>query len=95
LRLDADEAETAMREAGVEPLDPYPGAGSPWRCMCGTCGTEVTPRYDDVRGGHAGCKWCARQAAAAGLRLDHETAAVLMIEHGLEPLEPYPGAGRQ
>jgi hypothetical protein len=95
LKLDGDQAAAVMRAAGVEPLEPYPGAGSPWRCRCVTCVTEVTPRYEDVRDGHAGCKWCARKAAAAGLRLDHETAAVLMIEHGLEPLEPYPGAGCQ
>jgi hypothetical protein len=28
-------------------------------------------------------------------RLDHEAAASFMIEHGLEPLEQYPGAGKQ
>jgi recombinational DNA repair protein (RecF pathway) len=95
LRLDADQAAATMREAGLEPLGAYPGAGSPWRCRCTGCGREVTPRYTDVRGGHAGCKWCAWQANAVRLRMDHETAAVLMIEHGLEPLEPYPGAGRR
>jgi hypothetical protein len=28
-------------------------------------------------------------------RLDHEVAASFMTEHGLEPLEQYPGAGKQ
>jgi hypothetical protein len=28
-------------------------------------------------------------------RLDHEAAASFLIEHGLEPLEQYPGAGKQ
>ena len=27
--------------------------------------------------------------------MQHETAASFMIEHGLEPLEQYPGAGKQ
>jgi hypothetical protein len=95
LRMDGDQAAAAMLEAGVEPLDPYPGAGSPWRCKCGTCGREVRPRFADVRSGHAGCKWRAWQASAAGQRLEHEAATALMIEHDLEPLGPYPGAGRQ
>ena len=56
---------------------------------------EVAARYQDVRGGHAGCKWCAWQANSATLRMDHEAAAVLMVEHGLEPLEPYPGANHR
>jgi len=64
------------------------GAGPP------RCGREVTPRYDDVRGGHRGCKWCAWQATAAALRMDHEIAAVTMIERHLEPLEQYPGSSR-
>ena len=55
----------------------------------------VTPRYTDVRGGHAGCKWCASQKAGLGQRMQHETATSFMIEHGLEPLEQYPAAGKQ
>jgi hypothetical protein len=94
LRLDADQVAATMRAAGLEPLEPYPGSGKPWRCRCAACGREVTPRYDDVRGGHGGCKWCAWQANAISLRMDYETAAVIMIENGLEPLEPYPGSGR-
>ena len=94
LRLDPEAAAGTMRDAGLEPLETYPGAGAPWRCRCTSCGREVTPRYDDVRGGHRGCKWCAWQATAASLRMDHETAAVTMIERDLEPLEPYPGSSR-
>jgi hypothetical protein len=95
LRLDPEVAVAAMRAAGLEPLQPYPGAGKPWKCRCTACGREVTPRYDDVRGGRSsGCKWCGWQATAVSLRMDHEAAAVTMIENGLEPLEPYPGSGR-
>jgi hypothetical protein len=84
-----------MRSAGLVPLEPYPGAGEPWRCHCLGCGQEVKPRYTDVRGGHGGCKWCAWQKAGLGQRIRHETAASFMIEHGLEPLDQYPGAGKR
>lgn len=94
-RLDPEAAATVMRAAGVEPIEPYRNSQSPWRCRCLSCGREVTPRYTDVRGRHAGCKWCAWRKAGVGQRLQHEIAASFMIEHGLEPLEQYPGAGKQ
>lgn len=94
LRLDPDQAAAVMKDSGLEPLVAYPGAGQPWKCQCGTCGRQVTPRYTDIRRGWGGCKWCATRANAANLRMDHDTAAATMIENGLQPLEPYPGSTR-
>ncbi len=95
IRLDSAAAAELMRAAGLAPLQPYPGAGEPWPCRCASCGREVTPRYNDVRTGHSGCKWCAKQLAGLGQRIEHEAAAAFMIEKGLEPLEPYSGSGKQ
>ena len=92
LSLDGDQAREVMLAAGVKPAEPYSGAGQPWRCRCLTCGREVNPRYTDVSGGHAGCKWCAWKAAGADRRVRHQDAATVMIGRGLEPLEPYPGS---
>jgi hypothetical protein len=94
IRLDSEAAADVMRAVGLVPLQSYPGANEPWPCRCLTCDQEVTPRYADVRGGH-GCNWCARRKAALALRTEHEIAASFMIEHGLEPLEQYPGAGKR
>ena len=94
-RLDHEAAAAIMRTAGVEPIEPYQNSQSPWQCRCLSCDRVVTPRHADVRGGHAGCKRCAWQKAGRGQRIQHETAASFMIEHGLEPLEQYPGAGKQ
>jgi hypothetical protein len=95
IRLDGEGAADLMRAAGLVPLQPYPGAGLPWLCRCLTCDRDVTPRYTDVRRGHGGCKRCACQKAGLGQRTEHEIAVSFMIEHGLEPLEQYPGAGKQ
>ena len=95
IRLDPEAAAELMRAAGLQPLGPYPGAGEPWLCRCATCGRDVTPRYNDVRTGHNGCKRCAQKLAGLGQRIEHETAAAFMLERGLEPLEPYRGAGHQ
>lgn len=88
-RTSADIAEQLMRDAGFEPLVPYPGSNTPWRCTCGTCGQEVTPRYSRVKRGQGGCRFCARVA------IDADAAVAIMRAAGLEPLGPYPGARPQ
>lgn len=48
-----------MIEAGLQPLEEYPGSNEPWKCRCATCNREVKPRYlSVVRGG--GCAHCAK-----------------------------------
>ncbi len=75
-----------MRSAGLEPLEPYPGATPPWRCRHVPCGREVKPRYSSIKRGGGPCRWCAPNAP-----VDPDEAAALMRSAGLEPLEPYPG----
>ena len=84
-RLDESDAIAVMVAAGFEPLDPYPGAGAPWRCKCITCNREIAPSYTKVRYG-GGCAYCA------GTRVDEADAITAMVNAGLQPLEPYPGA---
>ena len=86
-RVDPTEATAFMIEVGLQPLEPYPGAGQPWRCRCTTCNREVSPLYGRVQNG-SGCAYCAR------IRVDPTEATAFMIEVGLQPLEPYPGAGQ-
>jgi recombinational DNA repair protein (RecF pathway) len=85
-RISADAAAAIMRGAGLEPLVPYPGSNTPWRCQCVTCGQEVTPNYTSIKRGGGGCRFCARKAVAA------DEAVAIMRAAGLEPLGPYPGA---
>lgn len=82
-RLDADQYLAVMREAGLEPLVPYPGRLEPWQCKCAKCGNTVSPMYANVRQG-SGCLFCGR-------REDADEAAGEMLAAGFEPLEPYPG----
>lgn len=82
----ADEAIQVMRSAGLEPKDPYPGAGKPWLCVCTKCQRRVNPRLSDVRVGRAGCKYCA------GRTVDPVDADTKMRETGFIPQGPYPGS---
>ena len=85
VRMDPEEAVETMREAGVEPLDVYPGARHPWRCRCLRCGREVTPWFSSVRDGQGGCGFCVKN------KLDPAEATERMRAAGIIPDGPYPG----
>jgi hypothetical protein len=51
-------ASSVMRQAGVEPLVPYPGSPNQWLCKCMTCGKEITPSYANVSKGQGACSFC-------------------------------------
>ena len=98
--------ETAVRvihEAGLEPLEPYPGrTTTPWRCRCITCGAVVAPNLNNLtRGMSRGCRYCSaradKESSNGHTRWTHESASAIMRTAGLEPLDLYPGtddAGR-
>jgi recombinational DNA repair protein (RecF pathway) len=52
------DAERVMRQAGLEPMESYPGTHTPWRSKCLKCSREVTPTYGSVSRG-SGCRYCA------------------------------------
>ena len=57
-RLSADEAVALMLAAGMEPLEPYRNARTPWRSKCVECGEIGTPRFANIRAGQRGCRSC-------------------------------------
>ncbi|MCW2901483.1 MAG: hypothetical protein JWO67_3748 [Streptosporangiaceae bacterium] len=61
-RKDPRDPVVIMREAGFEPLEPYPGASTPWRSRHEACGREVTPRLGNISSGQGGCRFCAGTA---------------------------------
>jgi hypothetical protein len=89
----ASRAEQDMREAGLEPLEPYSGTLTPWRCRCTRCGEEVSPQHSRVKAGSIGCTSCALRERGLRRRIPREEAFALMETAGFTPVEPYPGAG--
>ena len=90
-RLTDAETSLVMQRAGLTPLEPYPGADTPWKCKCDSCGHEVTPLYTSVKRG-SGCRFCGVEQRSSSRRFtDLETVPVMRVA-GLLPLEPYPGA---
>lgn len=85
--LNPDEAVAVMRSHGLNPLDPYLNAKTPWRCLCMVTGKETSPTIDKVKSkGRHVCVWCAHNPP-----IDPEAATARMWASQLEPLVPYPG----
>jgi recombinational DNA repair protein (RecF pathway) len=72
-----------MKKANLDPLVPYPGGKTHWKCKCMKCGEIVYPNYGDIKQGDGGCKYCAKNFVKP------EDAVALMRFNSLEPLEPY------
>ena len=82
-----EKAVALMMESKLEPLVPYPGGKSSWKCRCLRCDKEVFPKYADIRNGDGGCKYCG------GHYVEPEAAVALMIAANIKPLVPYVNAG--
>ena len=74
-----------MLNAGLVPLEPYPGFGKSWLCKCKKCKGESTYTFASVRDRNSGCHYCE------GRKTDTKEAEALMIAAGLKPLEVFRG----
>jgi hypothetical protein len=89
IRVPAKIAIQGMREAGLEPLEPYVSALSKWKCRCLNCGKIVYPMYNTVQQGNGGCKSCGYANRVDPNKYSLEEAEAIMLAVGLQPLEPY------
>ena len=81
-----------MRNAKLEPLEPYQTSQTKWKCKCLNCGAVVSPRYTQIKQGGGGCRACFLKRQPFIQRLGHTKAIEVMQQKNLQPLEPYPGA---
>ena len=73
--------EERMREAGLEPQEPYPGYHEPWNCICKN-GHRVSPQLANISQGR-GCNKCAPNSKKEGIE-----EWQFMEKSGFEPQEP-------
>ena len=81
-KLDPKVAEAVMLKAGLKPLEPYTNNRDPWKSECLKCKREVHPAFSTIQQG-GGCAYCA------GRKVDPKEAKAIMLNAGLEPLEPF------
>ena len=93
-RTPAEIAHQLAAQAGLEPLEPYPGgAFRPWRVRHAACGAETTVLVSKLQQGQGGCNGCGSLKAGQARRAAKADEAVaVMRQAGLEPFVEYPGA---
>ena len=87
--VDPEKAAEIMRQAGLEPLEPYVSNKHRWSCKCSTCGEVVTPQYNSVLVQGSGCKLCGKTRGGKKRRVPEQDAIEVMRAAGYEPQEPY------
>lgn len=92
-KVDAQDAQALMLEAGLEPLEPYRNSKYKWKSLHISCGEIVYPSYADIKAGFGGCKKCGYVKRANSQRKPEHEAVSDMRHAGLEPLEPYVNSG--
>ena len=92
-RVDPSTVVMIMREAGLIPLEPYKSSKSNWMCQCSNCGEIVYPKYGDIQRGQGGCIPCGYAMRIDPNKINEAKALEIMVMNGLQPLEPYRGAG--
>ena len=63
-------AKVLMLKAGLKPLEPYKGAGSPWNCKCLICKKNSSPTLASVKK-CTGCKYCSLKKSGLKRRISH------------------------
>ncbi len=84
-----------MRKAGYEPIEPYPGSGSPWKSRCMKCDSLIQPRLGGIQSGQGGCRKCGIQSSAATRSYSQAQAKKIALKKNLKPLEPYVGSNKK
>ena len=77
IALDPEIASQTMMKAGLQPIEPYPGASSKWKCKCLTCGNVVSPIYGSIQQGNGGCFYCAPY----GMNMGTASCLYLLTSH--------------
>lgn len=90
-RMNSAEAAAALLvERDLEPLEPYPGMTTPWRCRCLKCGQPVSPTAHNLKVG-GGCRACGIIVRANKQRGPADVAVADLVAAGFDPLEEFPG----
>lgn len=87
-------AHALWLKLGLEPLEPYRTAKTPWRSIHKRCGEEVRPIYDNLRWRERyECRHCAARFGVPERRRTETAARALWEKKSFLPLVDYPGSG--
>jgi hypothetical protein len=80
-----------LREAGLEPAEPFPGPRAWWLTSCLTCGVRIHYRLEYILTTNAcgeitcrACRWTAQDQMVAAMRARRQIVATGRDEHGFD-----------
>jgi len=94
-KLESKPAIDLMIQAGVMPIEDYPGSAKHWKCKCLKCGQIVWPKHSSIKQnpGSGGCNPCAKIQTQVVLRKRNYDSALRFLEKNeLTLLGPYQSA---
>ena len=80
------------KKAGLEPVEPFENAQTPWKSKHLKCGKTISPLWITISKGGSGCVTCNSISAADRYRLPLDKALEIMRQAMMEPLEGYKNA---
>jgi DNA-directed RNA polymerase subunit RPC12/RpoP len=89
IKVDPRNIESRLKEAKLEPLEPYKSNNAKWRLKHLVCGNEVFTTWKELQSGGGGCGFCRYDKIAEKLRTPEVDAIKIMRAAGGEPLEPF------
>lgn len=81
-KIDSEIAIAMMKNAGFNPLVPYPGIKKPWLCTHNECGENVSPTLSAIQRG-GGCGYCS------GRHLSKDAINEVFAKANLLPISDY------
>ena len=92
-KITAEKARSLFESRDFEMIGAFESRTEGTKCRCRICGVIVYPELKTVmrKLESRGCTSCASIETKKRQTISHEEAARVMVEHGLEPLEEYPG----
>jgi Zn finger protein HypA/HybF involved in hydrogenase expression len=89
IKVDPKKIEARLKEAGLEPLEPYVGNNNKWKMKHLVCGKVVFTTWHELQSGGGGCGTCRYDKISEKLRTPEDDAVRIMRSAGGEPLEPF------
>lgn len=91
-RVSTEVVRAEFLAKGLQMIGEYHGSGAPVRAMCLHCGSECSPRLDNLRNGQGGCAVCAKHRIGKTLRAPLESVIALFDARDLDFIGPYVSA---
>ena len=88
-RKTRDAVDKLLKNSFLLRIDKYHSINRPLKCKCLVCGSNVSPRINDIQRGVGGCWKCGRKKQAKTITTKEVVAVQAMLIADFEPQEPY------